>query len=142
MDGSLGAATSLEVPPPVGTDVAVAVSAIGTVAASASRLDAAFKRDAMSCDDGGSECGDWSAVFTGLINWVTVWAVVLSPGAGGTSMNSYCTGALLLLLLLLLFSSLFWLLVGGGLSLFWLLVGGGDGGGDGDGALILRFIID
>ena len=48
MDGSLGAAISLEVLPPVGTDVAVAVSAIGAVAASASRFDAASKRDAMS----------------------------------------------------------------------------------------------
>lgn len=48
MDGSLGAAISLEVLPPVGTDVAVAVSAIGAVAASASRFDAASKRDAIS----------------------------------------------------------------------------------------------
>jgi hypothetical protein len=48
MDGSLGAATSLEVLPPVGTDVAVAVSAIGAVASSASRFVAAFKRDAIS----------------------------------------------------------------------------------------------
>ena len=47
MDGSLGAAISLEVLLPVGTDVAVAVSAIGAVAASASRFDAASKRDAI-----------------------------------------------------------------------------------------------
>jgi hypothetical protein len=38
-------------------------------------------------DGDGSEGGDWSAVFAGLPPWVTMCAVVLSPGAGGTSTN-------------------------------------------------------